>query len=84
VEELRRNGQRVATPRTTRAVLLGLWNEPSYIEFIRDWGVRTVEQAEARCASGCWPATRATAGLYGNAEGHWRTAGHVWPHPAPG
>ncbi len=27
--------------------LLGMWNEPSYIEFIRDWGVRTVAEAEA-------------------------------------
>ncbi len=27
--------------------LLGMWNEPSYIEFIRDWGARTLPQAEA-------------------------------------
>ncbi len=26
--------------------LLGLWNDPAYIKFIRDWGVRTVAEAE--------------------------------------
>lgn len=42
--------ERLSLRRATLAdapFLLQMWNEPSYIEFIRDWGVRTVAQAEA-------------------------------------
>lgn len=42
--------ERLALRRATladAAWLLGLWNDPAYIQFIRDWGVRTVAEAEA-------------------------------------
>ncbi|MCC7358692.1 MAG: GNAT family N-acetyltransferase [Anaerolineales bacterium] len=42
--------ERLALRRATLAdapFLLDLWNQPSYIQHIRDWGARTVAQAEA-------------------------------------
>ena len=42
--------ERLALRRATLAdapFTLDLWNQPSYIAHIRDWGVRTVAQAEA-------------------------------------